>query len=104
MVARIPYITITSNNYHLRRYASPSTWERVMPNDSDEAFKSLLEFLHEKRKTGEVFSLYEVEKYVKANAGTLFLAPGRRVRDYIEELVAEGRLHKTGALEYGFGC
>ena len=74
-----------------------------MCKQHEEAFKAMKEFLYEKRKKGESFTIWELEQYVVEKAKTTRIATGRSVRDWIEDAKERGKIVEIAPLEYIVG-
>ena len=64
------------------------------------AFVTLRKFIARKKRKGEVFSIWELERHVKEKAKTTKIAPGRDVRDWIEDAKVRGRIIEIAPFRY----
>ena len=56
------------------------------------AFQAAVEFI----SMHDVFYDFEIIKYVLSRAGTIYFAPSRTVKDWIDDIAEIGYLEKTG--------
>ena len=64
------------------------------------AFINMRKFIAQRRKQDKPFTIWELEQYVIKEAQTTRIAPGRSVRDWIEDAKERGKVIEVAPLEY----
>ncbi len=64
------------------------------------AFVHMRRFISERKRRGESFTVWDIERHVAKNAQTTRIAPGRSIRDWIEDAKERGKLVEVAPLEY----
>lgn len=71
-----------------------------MSKQQELAYKSMKEFLRDNK--GKPFTIWDIENYVREKVGTTRIAPGRSVRDWINDAKLRGRIIEIAPLEFVF--
>ena len=63
-----------------------------MCEQHEKAYFYMKRFIVKMKKIGKLFTIWDLEEYVFKNAGTIRIAPGRRVSDWIKDAKSRGKI------------